>query len=45
VKDGMTVGLGNCIYFGRDGDPSGPQCFMTGIAMAGGKEAMDDGRI
>ena len=25
--------------------PSGPQCFMTGMAMAGGKEAMDDGRI
>ena len=23
----------------------GPQCSMSGIAMAGGKEAMDDGRI
>jgi hypothetical protein len=23
--------------FGRTGDPSGPQCFMTGTAMAGGK--------
>jgi hypothetical protein len=23
--------------FGRTGDPSGPECFMTGMAMAGGK--------
>jgi hypothetical protein len=35
-----------CLDFrGYDTKPSGPQCFMTGTAMAGGKEAMDDGRI
>jgi hypothetical protein len=33
----IDFGPGCRIYFGRDGDPSGPQCFMTGTAMAGGK--------
>ena len=45
VKDGMTI-WARLLHLRRARRrPLGPQCFMTGMAMALGKEAMDDRRI